>query len=129
MSDWIWLSTELVLSAHAEQLARFGGPSGIRDQGALESALARPLNLVAYGNPDAAQLAAAYAFGLARNHAFVDGNKRIAWLSARIFLRLNAFTLRFEAQDAIDTMLALAAGSLSEDQVAHWLRERLTQPR
>lgn len=127
MSEWIWLSTELVLATHAEQLARFGGPPGVRDRGALESALARPLNLVAYGEPDAAQLAAACAFGLARNHAFVDGNKRIAWLAARIFLRLNAFPLRFETQDSIDMMLGLAAGNLSEEDVATWFRERLVE--
>lgn len=125
MSDWIWLSTKLVLTAHTEQLTRFGGPPGVRDGGALESALARPLNLVAYESPDAARLAAAYAYGLARNHAFVDGNKRIAWLAARMFLRLNGLALRFEPQDAIDMMLALAAGNLSEEDVAGWLRERL----
>lgn len=127
MSDWIWLSTELVLSAHTQQLERFGGPPGIRDQGALESALARPLSLTAYSSPDAAQLAASYAYGLARNHAFIDGNKRIAWLAARIFLRLNALHLHFETQDAIDMMFSLAAGSLDEDKVAAWFRERLAR--
>jgi death-on-curing protein len=125
MSEWKWVPIDRVLPAHAEQLARFGGPAGIRDRGALESALARPENLAVYGDPDLAALAASYAFGLARNHAFVDGNKRIAWLTARFFLARNEGDLRFDPEDAYRMVMSLAAGELSEDMVANWFRERL----
>jgi len=97
----------------------------MRDRGAFESALARPKNLSLYGEPDAAALAASYAFGLARNHAFVDGNKRIAWLAARIFLEVNGVLIRFEIDDAIRTVLALAAAKIDEEQVAEWFRARI----
>jgi death-on-curing protein len=93
----------------------------------LESALARPQNLAAYGDPDAAELAAAYAFGIVRNHAFVDGNKRTAWILARLFLSDNGVALRFEKPDAERTMQALAASELSEADFAAWLRERIIQ--
>lgn len=126
MSEWIWVSIDRVLAAHAEQLARFGGPAGVRDMGALESALARPQNLAVYGDPDLAALAASYAFGLARNHAFVDGNKRIAWLTARFFLARNGGTLAFDREDAFRMVMGLAAGDIPEDAVANWLRERLS---
>lgn len=127
MTDWVWLDPEAVEIAHAEQLARFGGPKGMRDRGAFESALARPRNLVLYSEPDAAGLAASYAFGLARNHAFVDGNKRVAWLAARMFLVLNGVALAFEVDDAIRTMLAMAAGDLGEDALADWFRARIVE--
>ena len=97
----------------------------MRDAGALESALARPLNLAAYGAPDAAALAAAYAFGIARNHPFVDGNKRTAWMLARLFLAVNDAPIRFDKQDATRKVMALAAGDLSEDELAQWFRERV----
>ncbi len=126
MSEWKWVSIDRVLAAHAEQLARFGGPAGVRDMGALDSALARPQNLVVYGDPDLAALAASYAFGLARNHAFVDGNKRIAWLTARFFLARNGGTLAFDREDAFRMVMGLAAGDIPEDAVANWLRERLS---
>jgi death-on-curing protein len=125
MSEWIWLRLDVIEALHDRQLAEHGGPSGVRDPGALESALARPLNLAAYGEPDAAALAASYAFGLARNHAFVDGNKRTAWVAARLFLDLNQCTLSFDKAEATRTMLALAAGELGEDELAEWLRERI----
>lgn len=126
MTSWHWLRAELALAIHDEQLAEHGGGVGLRDEGALLSALARPQNLAANGEPDAAALAAAYAFGVARNHPFVDGNKRTAWVLARLFLALNGIALRFDDGAAVMTMLALAAGELSEDELADWLRERIS---
>jgi death-on-curing protein len=125
MTRWIWLDARAVEAAHGEQLARFGGPEGMRDRGAFGSALARPRNLSLYGEPDAAALAASYAFGLARNHCFVDGNKRIAWLSARLFLAVNNVAIHFEIGDAIAIILSLAAGDTSEEALAAWFRERV----
>ncbi len=120
-----WLDVGIALAVHDRQLAEHGGGSGVRDANMLESALARPLNSWAYGDPDPAALAAAYAFGVARNHPFVDGNKRTAWVLARLFLVLNGHELRFEAAEAIAAMLALAAGELSEEEMAEWFRARL----
>jgi death-on-curing protein len=114
----VWLDAKIALAVHDRQLAEHGGGSGIRDQGMLESALARPVNRWSYGEADPASLAAAYAFGIARNHPFVDGNKRTAWVLARLFLALNQVTLKFEPDDAIRAMLALAAGGLSEAEIA-----------
>ena len=125
MSEWIWLNTEDAEAIHAEQLALHGGPAGTRDFGLLESALARPQNLVAYGDPDLAALAAAYAYGVARNHPFIDGNKRAAWILARLFLRLNGGLLSYEKDDAYRTVMALAAGELDEAALAEWFRARL----
>lgn len=125
MTDWRWVGSDLVHALHDRQLAEHGGPDGVRDPGAVESALARPLNLAACGTPDAADLAAAYAFGLARNHGFVDGNKRTAWVVARLFLADNGYRLRFDPVDAVKTVEALAAGSLGESQLAAWFRDRL----
>ena len=124
MSDWIWIASDVAAAVHERQLAEHGGPSGLRDPGALESALARPKNLAAYGDPDAASLAAANAFGIARNHAFIDGNKRSAWVIARLFLSANAVAFSFQREEAIATMLALAAGELTEDELADWFRQR-----
>ena len=107
---------------HDVQLAEHGGGAGVRDAGLLESALARPLNLVAYGEPDAAALAAAYGFGISRNHPFIDGNKRTGFVAAELFLRLNGFNLAATDGDCVLTMLAVAAGDLSEDAFAAWLR-------
>jgi death on curing protein len=121
---WIWLGAEIAMAIHEEQLAEHGGGAGLRDEGALLSALARPQNLAAYGEPDAAALAASYAFGVARNHPFVDGNKRTAWVLARLFLDLNGKDLEFSAADAVVRMQALAAGEIGEDELAHWFRER-----
>jgi death on curing protein len=121
----LWLDQRVALSVHDRQLAEHGGGSGVRDAGLLDSALARPRNRWTYGDDDPAVLAAAYAFGVARNHPFVDGNKRTAWVLARLFLALNGHAPTFTPQDAIDTMIALAAGELSEDELADWFRERL----
>jgi len=113
------------LAAHHDQLVEHGGLDGVRDQNALDSALARSENLAHYGSPDAADLAAAYAFGIARNHAFNDGNKRTAWLADRGFLSSNGYALFFDKPEAIRTVQALAAGEVSEDAFAQWLRERV----
>ena len=122
----VWLDAQIALAVHDRQLAEHGGGEGIRDQALLESALARPVNQWAYGKVrDLAALAAAYAFGIARNHPFVDGNKRTAWVFARLFLALNGIALRFAPEDAIRAMLALAAGELSEEELAEWFRERV----
>ena len=125
MTEPIWLSTDLVLSIHDEQLGQFGGPPGLRDQGLLESALGRPLNKYAYGTEDLAVLAAAYAFGLARNYAFVDGNKRIAFLAMVTFLGLNGIEFVVPEPEAVVILLALAAGEVDEDGFARWIRDNL----
>jgi death-on-curing protein len=125
MSEWQWVAISVVQALHDRQLAEHGGLAGVRDQGILESALARPLNLAAYGRPDAADLAAAYAFGLARNHGFADGNKRSAWVVARLFLMLNGVDLVFDKADALQMVLDLAAGGLTEEQVGQWFRARI----
>ncbi len=121
----IWLEARDALAIHDRQIAEHGGLSGVRDLALLDSALSRPVNIWHYGEDDVSQLAAAYAFGIARNHPFSDGNKRTAWVLARLFLALNGYTLAFNAQDAIATVIALAAGELSEDELASWLREHL----
>jgi death-on-curing protein len=121
VSEPIWLSLELVISIHDEQLRQFGGPPGIRDQGLLESALGRPLNKYAYGSTDLAELAVAYAFGLARNHAFVDGNERIAFLAMVTFLGLNDVDFVVPEANAVAMMLALAAGEVDEEGLARWI--------
>lgn len=120
-----WLDRTDAIAIHDRQLAEHGGGAGVRDSGLLESALARPINRWTYGEDDPAVLAAAYAFGIARNHPFVDGNKRTAWVIARLFLALNGHELRFGAEDAIAMMLDLAAGTLAEERVADWFRSRL----
>jgi death-on-curing protein len=121
---WRWVSRQALLLLHAESLAEHGGAAGLRDAGLLDSALARAQNLAAYGEPDHAQLAAAYGFGLAKNHAFVDGNKRAAFLATGLFLAINGYRLKTTQADATLTMLALAAGEISEAAFANWLRER-----
>jgi len=120
---WIWVALDVALSAHAEQLAEHGGGEGVRDVGALESAMARPQNLALYGNPDAAALAAAYAFGIARNHPFVDGNKRTAAVVSETFLVLNGFELNASDAELVIAFLDLAAGELTEAEMAAWFRE------
>mgnify|MGYP001302909239 CR=1 FL=1 len=126
--DWKWIDKRLLLLLHDESLALHGGASGLRDEGLLESALARPLNLLAYGEPDHADLAAAYAAGLAKNHAFVDGNKRAAFLAVGLFLGLNGYRLTASQADATVTMLALAASDIGEADFADWVRLN-SQPR
>ncbi|WBX83947.1 type II toxin-antitoxin system death-on-curing family toxin [Sphingosinicella microcystinivorans] len=125
----VWLDKVDAVAIHDRQLAEHGGGSGVRDAGLLDSALARPVNRWVYGDDDPATLAAAYAFGVARNHPFVDGNKRTAWVLARLFLALNGHELRFGAEDAIGMMLDLASGALAEAQVAEWFRSRLAVTR
>ncbi len=122
---WVWIATEVALAAHAEQLAEHGGGDGIRDAGALESAMARPQNLAEYGEPDPAALAAAYAFGIARNHPFVDGNKRTAAVISETFLMLNGYTLSASDAEVVVAFVSLAAGELSEDELADWFRTHL----
>lgn len=121
----IWLDAKDALAIHDRQLAEHGGGTGVRDLGMLESALGRPVNQWHYGEDDPAVLAAAYAFGIARNHPFIDGNKRTAWVVARLYLAINGHTLAFESADAIETVLALAAGDLPEDELADWFRTRI----
>ncbi|MCW5646504.1 MAG: type II toxin-antitoxin system death-on-curing family toxin [Sphingopyxis sp.] len=120
-----WLGVDIALAVHDRQLAEHGGVAGVRDRGVLESVLVRPVNQWACGEDDPMRLAAAYAFGIARNHPFGDGNKRTAWVLARLFLHINGHSLRFEAQEAIETVLALASGHLSEEELAVWFRGRL----
>lgn len=124
--EWIWIVDSVVLAIHEAQLAEHGGMVGIRDEGLLASALARPHNVQACGEyPDAASLAAAYAFGLSRNHPFLDGNKRTAFVVMELFLNLNGWILNAEDADCISAMEALASGKLSEKAFAKWLRDQL----
>jgi death-on-curing protein len=125
VTEWRWVTRVVVFAVHDRQIAEHGGLTGIRDMSAVESALARPLNLAAYGEPDLAALGAAYMYGLARNHGFADGNKRTAWVIGRLFIADNGGTLRFDRLEAIRTVEALAAGTLSEDALANWIRSRL----
>jgi len=128
VSEPRWLTVELIKDMHAEQLALFGGPPGVRDQGALESALGRPINWWHYGSEDLTGLAAAYAFGLARNHAFVDGNKRIAFAAMMVFLRLNGIRFAPPPPEATAIMIALAAGEIDEDGLARWIAANIPTP-
>ncbi|WID98109.1 type II toxin-antitoxin system death-on-curing family toxin [Bosea vestrisii] len=123
MSEPFWLTPDVVADIHSEQLALFGGPDGIRDRGLLESALARPINRFAYGETDMAALAAAYAFGIAKNHPFIDGNKRVALLALIIFLRLNGIEFAPSEADAAAIILALAAGEVEEEGLTRWIRD------
>ena len=123
MSEPIWLTVEDVVDLHSEQLAIFGGPPGIRDRGMLESALGRPINQWNYGQSDLAALAAAYAFGIARNHPFVDGNKRAAFAALLVFLRVNGVRFAPEAGQATIAILDLAAGEISEEGLTRWIRD------
>ncbi len=123
MNEPIWLDVDEVIDMHAEQLAIFGGPEGIRDHGLLESAILRPVNQWHYGQTDLAALAAAYAFGLARNHAFVDGNKRIAFHAMMVFLRNNDIKFSPDPGHATEMILSLAAGEVSEESLTRWIRD------
>lgn len=116
---------DVVYAIHDQQLAEHGGLSGVPNIGRLKAALARPQNLAAYGKPDAAALAAAYAHGLVRNHPFADGNKRTAWVIARLFLADNGRRLQFAPADAVKMMEAVAAGAITESRLAEWFRERI----
>lgn len=125
MSDWIWLDAETLIVAHDEQLAEHGGASGIRDRGLFESALARPQTLAAYGEPDAAQLAATYCFGLAKNHAFIDGNKRISLVALESFLLLNGYELMADDGQCVLVILSVASSAMSEDELAEWIGKNM----
>jgi death on curing protein len=123
MKEPIWIEKIALLFLHAQSIARFGGAEGVRDEGLIESALARPINLFRYGEAsDLADLAAAYAFGLVKNHAFVDGNKRGAFLACGVFLDMNDKTLVAEIADAIQAVAALADGTIGEHEFAAWIR-------
>ena len=125
---FVWINRHALLLLHGESLVLHGGAPGIRDAGLLDSALSRPVNLAAYSSPDIFDCAAAYAyaFGLTKNHPFIDGNKRAGFLGAGMFLRLNGHRLAATQQDATLTMLALAAGEISEAEFAAWLRTHST---
>jgi death on curing protein len=118
----VWLSRDTVLAIHEEQLAEHGGAMGIRDDGLLESALARPLNRAGYGNPDTAELAALYALGIARNHPFIDGNKRTAYVAMEAFLALNGLRFLATDADAVIKTLEMAAGDVTDEQFTDWVR-------
>jgi death-on-curing protein len=126
--DWRWVDPAVIAAVHDRQLAEHGGSEGLRDAGGIESALARPRNLALYGEPDAADLAAAYAHGIAKTHGFTDGNKRTAWIAARLFLADNGYRLRFDPFDAIRIMEGVAAGSVTDAALAAWFRDRLSGP-
>jgi death-on-curing protein len=128
MSQFRWIDKQLLVMLHDESLAFNGGASGIRDEGLLDSQLNRAINLAIYGSPDFAELAAAYGVGLAKNHAFVDGNKRAAFLSVGLFLGLNGYKLKATQVDATLTMLAVAGGEMDEQNFAEWIRKN-TVPR
>lgn len=121
----VWLSLELLTAIHERQIAEHGGAPGIRDEGMLESALARPVNLWSYGGPDVdtPALAASHAFGISRNHPFVDGNKRTAAVACELFLELNGYHLLASDADLYPIFIQLAAGELDEDELTEWLRE------
>jgi death-on-curing protein len=123
--NWVWIESAEVEAAHDEMIAIYGGADGVRDLGALEGALGRPPNLAAYGNPDTADLAALYAIGVAKCHAFVEGNKRTAWATARAFLILNGYRVEHQREDVIRLMLNIAEGLIEAEGVAAWFRERM----
>ena len=123
--NWVWIATEVALAAHAEQLVEHGGGDGLRDEGMFDSAMARPRNLADDGEPDVAALAAAYAYGIARNHPFVDGNKRTAAVVSETFLMLNGAALNATDAELVVALVALASRELSEDELADWFRQHL----
>jgi death on curing protein len=119
---WAWVPADAVLAIHDEQISEHGGIRGVRDLGVVDSALARPRNLAAYGKPDAAALAAAYAFGLCSNHGFLDGNKRTAYVVAEVFLDLNGYATDVSDDAIVNTIMAVASGVMGEEQLAKWFR-------
>ena len=123
MSEPRWITKSQAIRIHSEQLAIFGGPAGIRDEGLLESALGRPQNKWAYGESDLAALAASYAYGIAKNHPFVDGNKRAAFMCATVFLRKNGINFAPGEAEATEAIVALAAGEIDEDGLSRWIRD------
>jgi death on curing protein len=127
MTDWRWVGLNAVLAAHDRLLADSGGSEGLRDMGGLEGALDRPKNLVAYGDPDIAELTAMHAMAIAKTHAFVDANKRTAWATAGAFLRLNGYRLEFSKAEAVPLMEAVADGIVELPELTEWFRARLRQ--
>ena len=127
MKQWVWIDPRAISAIHDEQLAEHGGAAGLRDANLLESALARPMNLAAYEEPDAAALAASYAVGLAKNHPFVDGNKRTAFVALELFLALNGVVLNASDVECVTTMLAVAAGEIDEATLADWIRRNMAK--
>ena len=127
MSEPIWIKDDVVLAIHRRQLAEHGGGDGVRDSSLLDSALNKPKNLYHYSNPepDLAALAASYAYGIARNHPFIDGNKRTAFVVCRLFLKLNGTNLTASQEEKYNSFLTLAAGNLSEQELANWITSHL----
>lgn len=128
MNEPIWLTEKQIVDTHQRQLGRFGGAPGLRDPGALSSALNRPLDRWAYQQADLPELAAAYAYGLAKNHAFVDGNKRVSFLTMVGFLILNGIAFDPDPDEAIAITLALASGDIDEDGLTRWIRDNWPKP-
>lgn len=127
MTQWRWIDASTVIAIHDRQLSEHGGLDGIRDEGAIESALARPRNLAEYGHPDAADLAAAYCYGIVKNHGYADANKRTGWILARLFLLDNGVKLQFDPIDAVRVVERLAGSDLTEADFAAWLRARIVR--
>lgn len=123
--QWIWVALDVAIAAHAQQIAEHGGGEGIRETGLLDSAMARPQNLALYGDPDVSELAASYAFGMAHNHPFVDGNKRTAAVVSETFLILNGYVLTATDAELVITFVAIAAGEFSEEELTAWFRDHL----
>ena len=123
----IWLNAELVSAMHLRQLSEHGGGAGLRDEGLLESAVQRPINKSQYGEPDFSDLAASYAYGIARNHPFIDGNKRTALVASFTFLYLNGFSVNTTQVENVRVFLALASGNLTEDDLAVWFRSNVVK--
>jgi death on curing protein len=125
MKTWTWLDPDVLIALHDEQIEEHGGADGLRDRGLFESALARPQNLAAHQDPDAAVLAAAYAFGLAKNHTFADGNKRIALIALELFLDLNGFVLTADDGQIVRVVLSVASGAFTELELPDWIGENI----
>ena len=123
--DWDWVTVEDAILAHQQSIANYGGSDGVRDSGGLESAIAYPQNLAAYGEPGLAELAAGYLFAIAKNHAFVDGNKRTAWTVMRLFVALNRGRLDYERLDAVRFVEGVAGGEINCDGAREWIAARL----
>jgi death-on-curing protein len=127
IEDWDWVSVDDAILAHQHSIANYGGSDGVRDVGGLESALAYPQNLAEYGDPGLAELAAGYLFAVAKNHAFVDGNKRTAWTVMRLFVALNGGRLEYERLEAVRFVEGVAGGTIDYDGAREWISARLTE--
>jgi death-on-curing protein len=124
-NQWVWANSSVVYSIHEQQIGIYGGAAGFINESNVLSAVARPQNIDAYGEPDIADRAAAYAFGIANNHGFMDGNKRTAWVTAQFFLYINQVEMRIDTANAVQVMLAVAAGVMTESELAAWFREHI----